>query len=123
MKKGIIVLVIILGIGGLFSYAVMKDIPTMKAAEIKHIDISNLDDGTYNGEFSYSRWKTNVEVTVKDKVITDVQLLSKPLTPEKSIQVLDNVVKEQKNDVDVITGATASSKAYLKAVENALENN
>jgi len=30
------------------------------------------------------------------------------------------IISHQSNDIDVISGATVTSKAYLKAVENAL---
>jgi uncharacterized protein with FMN-binding domain len=35
---------------------------------------------------------------------------------------VDQIVSEQKIDVDAISGATNSSKVIKKAVENALEN-
>ena len=36
--------------------------------------------------------------------------------------IVDQIVSEQKIDVDAISGATNSSKVIKKAVENALEN-
>ena len=123
MKKGIVILggIVVVVAGGL--YGVMKDIPTMKEAKVEHIEVSALKDGTYDGEFKFKRWHSNVEVTVKDGVIADAKLLSDPLPPEKAINVFDEIVEEQKNDVDAVSGATATSKAYLKAVENALKEN
>ena len=35
--------------------------------------------------------------------------------------LIDKILDEQSLDVDIVTGATASSKAILKAVESALE--
>jgi len=34
--------------------------------------------------------------------------------------VFTKIVKQQKVDVDVVTGATTTSKAFMKAAENAL---
>jgi uncharacterized protein with FMN-binding domain len=34
--------------------------------------------------------------------------------------VVKSILDQQKNDVDVVSGATTTSKALLKAVENAL---
>jgi uncharacterized protein with FMN-binding domain len=34
--------------------------------------------------------------------------------------VVKNILDQQKNDVDVVSGATTTSKALLKTVENAL---
>ena len=44
-------------------------------------------------------------------------LLVKPETVQK---LKDEVIAAQRTDVDTVSGATATSKAYLKAVENAL---
>ena len=38
-------------------------------------------------------------------------------------ELINNVIKNQSLDVDVVSGATVSSKAILKAIENALNNN
>ncbi|GAB1456487.1 hypothetical protein MASR2M48_17950 [Spirochaetota bacterium] len=34
--------------------------------------------------------------------------------------VFASIISEQKNDVAVVSGATTTSKAFLKAIENAL---
>ena len=107
--------------------------------EIKELTFSTLDfkglrDGTYIGEYigtkSHSR-DTKVEVLISDGEISDVTILKgavdkegKPteLTGGKSIDNLfDNAIKSQTLQVDVISGATLTSKAHLKALENALE--
>jgi uncharacterized protein with FMN-binding domain len=41
---------------------------------------------------------------------------------EKAEVIIPKVVEAQSLKVDVVSGATASSKAILKAVETALEN-
>lgn len=110
-------LVIILSI---VMFAVTKDIPKLKSLPIESVVISNLADGTYKGRYEFSRWKSEVEVTVRDGVLTDIKRLSDPLTPDVSDELFQKMIGEQKVDVDVVTGATATSKAYMKSVENAL---
>lgn len=61
------------------------------------------------------RWLSEVKVTVKDKEIKDIKLLSSPLTPEISDDLFKEIIKNQNIKIDVISGATATSKAYLKS--------
>ena len=75
--------------------------------------------GVYEGHYQFSRWEAKVQVTVKNGVITDIKSLQE-VFPNVSDQLNEEIVKEQKNNVDAVSGATVTSKAYLKAVENAL---
>jgi len=89
---------------------------------INAVDLSKLSDGSYKGSYSKGRFSYKVEVTVKDNRIESVNILSEPST---SVQELDNtiisrVLQQQSLKVDAVTGATATSKALLKAIENAL---
>jgi uncharacterized protein with FMN-binding domain len=90
---------------------------------INAVDLSKLSDGSYKGSYSKGRFSYKVEVTVKDNRIESVKILSEP--PVFSAQELDNtiisrVLQQQSLKVDAVTGATATSKALLKAIENAL---
>lgn len=117
LKIFLCILLIIIA-GGLF--AMTRGIKQGKQVEINNVDISKLDDGTYRGEYSKDRWASEVEVTVKNSKIESIKSLSQPLTPDVSYELSQKIVDEQKIDVDVVSGATVSSKAYLKSVENAL---
>jgi uncharacterized protein with FMN-binding domain len=62
-----------------------------------------------------------VEVTVKDNRIESVNILSKPsIVQEFDNDIISRVLQQQSLKVDAVTGATASKKALLKAIENAL---
>lgn len=41
---------------------------------------------------------------------------------ESAEKIVDEIIKEQRSDVDVVTGATNSSNVIKKAVEEALQN-
>lgn len=112
------IIVIIVG-GGLFTAT--KGLKEGKNVEINNVDMSKLADGTYSGQYSKGRWNSEVEVTVKDNKIEDIKLLSEPLTPDVSKELSKEIIEKQKVKVDVVSGATVSSKAYLKSVENALK--
>lgn len=111
-----VILVIILG--GLFTLT--RGIEEGKNIEINNIDISKLKDGTYRGKYSKGRWISEVEVKVIDNEIKGIKTLSKSITPDISDELSKKIIKNQRIDVDVVSGATVTSKAYLKSVENAL---
>ena len=62
-----------------------------------------------------------VEVTVKDKAITNIALIEHMNGKGKPAErIIDDIVKQQSVAVDTVSGATNSSKVIMKAVENAL---
>jgi uncharacterized protein with FMN-binding domain len=92
---------------------------------ISNIDFSKLKDGTYTGEYEGGRnkWRTNkVQVTVTGGKVTDIKLLqTKENKPKEFTDDLYSQIEEKQSlQVDIVSGATITSKAYLKAVENAL---
>jgi len=90
---------------------------------IQSIDLKQISDGTYMGNYENFRWSTQVEVTVQDHKITKIQQLKIQDGRNKLVEELrEKIIKQQSPDVDVYTGATASSNSYLRAVEIALEN-
>ena len=82
-----------------------------------------MTDGQYTGSYSAFRFSNTVTVRVDGGAITDIQIV-KPQVVAKPI-IMDTLRKEilrlQTTAVDAVSGATADSKAYLKAIENALE--
>ncbi len=93
-----------------------------KKMTIADIDLSKVEDGTYEGRFSGGRWSNTLEVTVKDHRITRIELEKDMKTSSKdtSRKLFDSVIDGQTTLVDTVSGATVTSKAYLKAIENAL---
>lgn len=89
---------------------------------INDVNLSKTLDGTYIGSYGKGRFNYKVEVTVKDNKIVDIKTLGKPKSPLEEIpqKIIERVLQSQSLRVDVITGATASSKVVLKAIENAL---
>ena len=85
--------------------------------------LSAVEDGTYIGSYHGFRWSNTVEVTVKDHEIVYIQIIKPQVfATEETIDAITNkILLKQSTDVDAISGATADSKAYLKAVENALK--
>ena len=115
---GIIVAVFILILaGGLF--AVTRGLDEMQELVINEINPGELPDGVYTGEFDRYRWSNKVEVTVVDGKIVNIQPDSGQAL---ELELSERIIARQSLQVDIDTGATVSSKAFLKAVEKALSH-
>ena len=112
-----------LAVGGKYAldFKYYKD--AMSDLTIGNIDLSQVKDGTYYGSYDAKIISAEVSVTVENGRITDVDLLEhKYERGGPAEKVIDEILKEQKPDVDAVSGATNSSKTIMKAVENALES-
>ncbi len=88
---------------------------------------ATLKDGIYTGIGTGYRPGLTVEVTVKDNLVTNIQILShneqNSRYYDRAFQkVPSEVVDAQSLDVDTVTGATKSSIGIIEAVRNALNN-
>jgi uncharacterized protein with FMN-binding domain len=64
-----------------------------------------------------------VRVNVEDGAITGIDILEhKNGLGGKAERIVNDVLERQSLRVNVVSGATASSKAILKAIENALQS-
>ena len=88
------------------------------------VDLTKIPDGSYSGSYEFKRWSNSVIVQVKDNRITGIDI-------EKDVfgsgithcadEVFNRVLTAQDTRVDAVSGATVTSKAYLKAIEDALK--
>lgn len=116
MVIGLATIVIFIMIaGGLF--AVTRGLTEMQELVVNDVNPGKLPDGVYAGEFSRYRWSNIVEVTIKNGRIVDIQTDSDDALEQ---ELSERIVAAQSLQVDINTGATVSSKAFLKAVEEAL---
>jgi uncharacterized protein with FMN-binding domain len=106
-----------------FMYPKLKEQAELKRLMVDEVELSNVRDGTFPGDFTFHGFTYEVEVVVVEHKITQIAVLKNIEDDEyakKAEGVLDRVLKEQSLKVDAITGATITSKALLKAIENAL---
>ena len=95
----------------------------VKETTFSDIDIGNIPDGTYIGEYGVNFIYARVEVTVRDGAITNIDILEHKNERGKAAEIVtDRIIAEQKTDIDAVSGATNSSTVIKKAVENALQN-
>ena len=109
--------------GGYYLYNVNKYKKTINEIQLESVNLNNIQDGKYDGKFGADLIFAEVEVTVDDHKIKDIDLIRhKNERGQKAEAVIDEVIEKQTINVDTISGATNSSKVILKAIENALNN-
>ncbi|HDP69585.1 MAG TPA: FMN-binding protein [Actinobacteria bacterium] len=122
---GVLAGILVMGFGILY-LAIMR--PAFKEQErvrnmpINEVDLSKVMDGSYRGDFSYANFTYEAEVSVKNHEIENIKILKnrEDEYAKRAEGVVQKVRKSQSLDVDTVTGATTTSKALLKAMENAL---
>jgi len=124
-----LIIIAILGVGGAIGWSFLsKEHNEAKNLPLNGVDFSKLNDGTYTGEYEGGmyKWRANkVQVIVTSGKVRNIKLLSSSDPGCKNTDqtlLYDRVIEAQSLQVDTISGATLTSKAYLKAVENALMN-
>jgi uncharacterized protein with FMN-binding domain len=91
--------------------------------QVQDIDISKIPDGTYTGSYSVFPVAVKVKVTVSKHKISEIEILKHNNGQGAPAEIITERVKAaQSLDVDIISGATYSSKVILKAIENALNS-
>jgi len=123
----LLVFLVLLAVGGGIGWSfVAKEHREAASLPLDAVDFDTLDDGTYHGVYAGGmyKWRYNeCDVTVTDGRVSDIQLThsANPEAETSMAEMLyERVIQAQSLEVDTISGATLTSKGYLKAVENAL---
>ena len=81
-------------------------------------------DGTYTGGGQGFGGNIQVQITIADDTLTDIQVVSAEKEDSAYLSqgkaVIDRILEAQSTDVDTVSGATFSSTGILMAVEDAL---
>ncbi|WP_459129798.1 FMN-binding protein [Guggenheimella bovis] len=117
-KTVLLILVVLFAAFLLFQQGARRE---MDSVVIHNVNFSDVKDGTYQGESKVGPVEVITETTVKDGKIVKIDLIKhvKGLGG-KAEPIIDQVIKNQRLDIDVISGATASSKAILQSIENGI---
>ncbi|MBO5247294.1 MAG: FMN-binding protein [Eubacterium sp.] len=87
----------------------------------EEMELVNIADGTYEGEYDAGYIYAKVEVQIKNHEILAINILEHlNERGEPAEKLLDDIVEMQNIYVDTVSGATNSSNVLKKAVENAL---
>ena len=124
MKKKYILILFLVFIGVYSGIkTIQSNLERLQDLEIANVDLTEVVDGTYTGSYKVFPITAEVKVIVKNHQITAVELLKHQSGQgAPADKILDQIIEAQTLKVDVISGATYSSKIILKAVENSLNN-
>ncbi|HCU22551.1 MAG TPA: hypothetical protein DF698_06635 [Candidatus Atribacteria bacterium] len=63
-----------------------------------------------------------MEVAVKNHQITEIKIIKDVVfrSGDISKKIFDQIIQKQSLQIDTVSNATVTNKAYLKAIENAL---
>lgn len=120
---GVVVIAIGAGVVGVRTTVkrMEKSLELLTRMTISDVDLSKIPDGTYTGSYEVFPVSAEVKVTVAGHKITGIELVKHRNGQGKGAEVIPGkVVEAQTLQVDIVSGATYSSKVILKAIENAL---
>ena len=115
-------------VGGVFAvivfgiWLVTLGLNDIRKMPINEVDLKTKSDGKYTGAFKKTRWNNEVEVTVENHRITAIKNINKLPPPNQKVvdKAIRAIINQQSIIIDVISGASANTKSFQKAVENAL---
>jgi uncharacterized protein with FMN-binding domain len=90
---------------------------------------SSYKSGTYTGNVADAQWGVvQVQVVIQNGKITSVQFLQYPNERNRSIEInsyadpilVNEAIQAQSANVDIVSGATDSSEAFIQSLSNAL---
>ena len=110
-------------LGVAYFWSVQEYQRTVAEMTFREPELAAIPDGTYMGTCDVRFIRAGVAVTVRSGRIERIDLLEhKNGRGQPAEAVLDEIVAEQRVDVDAVTGTANSSSVLKKAVENALES-
>lgn len=116
---GLIFTVLVLLLGGTFFAIKSMKLPDVP---IENVNLENVRDGSYLGEYTAGPVKAVVKVDVQANQIERIIIQQHQCgLGRKAEKIVDRILKKQTLYVDAISGATLSSKVILKAVQEGLE--
>jgi uncharacterized protein with FMN-binding domain len=122
-RKALIIAGIVIAMLAGMLFAVTNGLSEGAAVTIDGVDLSNIADGNYTGTYDFKRWSNTVVVHIKDNRITSIEIEKDVMAAgitNASGEIIRGVIDTQNTTVDAVSGATVTSKAYLKAIEDAL---
>jgi Uncharacterized protein conserved in bacteria len=95
----------------------------IREIEFTHYDASGIPDGSYTGECDVDFIYARVEVHIENEQIIKIALLEhRHERGADAGRITQDIINQQRIDVDAVAGVTYSSQVIKKAVDNALSN-
>ena len=117
-----IFLLIIITIGVFYISRGLNEGQTMFVDPIPQTALEDLPDGRYRGQHEFRRWSNEVEVIIQDNAITEIIIIEDMRFVQDDVreELITRIKNNQTTDVDVVSGSTVTSKAYLQAITTAI---
>ncbi|NLF21023.1 MAG: FMN-binding protein [Clostridiaceae bacterium] len=110
---------LVLGVG--FMLFASYNYRALEAEVIEDADLVTIADGTYRGNYRVFPVEAIVDVVIKNHKIEEIQLVKHVNGMGQAAEALPSqVVEAQTLQVDLVSGASFSSKVILLAIEDAL---
>lgn len=115
----IIILMVLTAAGGI--YYLTHGMDDVKEMSLNGINLTRISDGTYYGSCESGRWANTLAIHVEGGRITKIDVSKDVRFVQEGVSndLFEKVISKQDTRVDTVSGATITSKAYLKAIENA----
>ena len=121
LRITLIVIVLLISIGFITYKIIDNNLKNLLTREIKSINITEIDDGIYRGKYEVFPVSVELNVEVKDHQIIEIDILKHDNGQGKPAEsIINSVIEQNSIDVDVISGASYSSRTILQAISNAL---
>lgn len=126
-KKRIGIILVVVIVVALFLFLAFQQMSKMTNVALakqvnEAIDMSQVADGTYLGSSDGGMVKVEVEVVIENHEIVTINLLKHENGQGKPAEaILDEMVRQNTDDVDAVSGATISSQTIRNAVNRALQ--
>jgi len=115
------VLVLIFIAGQVAIKQIESNFNALMDSEMADIDLEKTKDGVYTGSYSVLPVEAEVQIKLENHEIVSIELLEHRHGQGANAEILPEiVVQAQSLEVDLVAGATYSSKVILKAIEDAL---
>ncbi|MEN1759948.1 FMN-binding protein [Anoxynatronum sibiricum] len=127
-KKGLIIgilLIVFLASGVIWGerwFQLRQYRQEVAAIELTGVDLKTLEDGIYEGEKTITWISATARVTVENHRITGLEFSHQHDRGEAANVIPGQVMAFQTTQVDLVSGATNSSKVILQAIETALKS-
>jgi len=95
----------------------------MQTIDVQGIDLTVLEDGNYIGTFVHGRFTNTLVVHIENNMIVSINIIDDVFggsVQNVSDEVFRRVIEAQSTEIDAISEATATTNAYLQAIERAL---
>lgn len=120
--KGILIVLLLLVVGfvGVFGFMIWGIQDDYK--DIGPLELDNIADGSYQGKAGSFMVSADLNVNVKDHKITGIDVISQNCGPGYDARdTINRIIDKQEAKVDVVSGATWSSKSIMAATYDALD--